>query len=139
MKANPDLWSIYRQLLGYRKQPPTFEWVRGHAGHEQNERADELAGIGAFNGNSEAYHTWQASNAQEAHNRLPVAEMAVLRQRVQKLQTFFQSNDVGTARVSEQERSFIADMNKRLQKNNFTPTEKQSNWVVGLVKKYRVE
>jgi ribonuclease HI len=34
MKANPDLWAIYRKLLSYRKQPPTFVWVRGHAGQQ---------------------------------------------------------------------------------------------------------
>src|SRR2546423_11873877 len=36
MKANSDLWVLYRQLLSYRTRPPVFEWVRGHAGHGQN-------------------------------------------------------------------------------------------------------
>jgi ribonuclease HI len=54
MKANGDLWSLYRMLLTRRSIPPKFIWVRGHAGHDLNERADELAGQGAFNHNIEA-------------------------------------------------------------------------------------
>src|SRR5437764_3249480 len=46
VKANPELWQVYRKLLSYRKQPPKFVWVRGHAGQEHNERAYELAGMG---------------------------------------------------------------------------------------------
>src|SRR5262249_53671702 len=78
MKANADLWALYRQLLSYRKQLPKFVWVRGHGGQEHNERADELAGLGAFKGNAEAYSQWQASNAPEARNTLPPAELAIL-------------------------------------------------------------
>src|ERR1051326_4981498 len=40
-------------------------------------------------------------------------------------------------RIGANERAFISDMAKRLQKNNFAPTEKQTNWVKGLMKKYR--
>jgi ribonuclease HI len=68
MKANPDLWAIYRKLSSYRKQPPKFIWVQGHAGHEHNERADELAGLGAFNGDQTAFAKWEASQAPEARN-----------------------------------------------------------------------
>jgi ribonuclease HI len=137
-KANPDLWELYRKLLGYRKQPPTFVWVRGHAGQAHNERADELAGLGAFNGDVEAYREWQASNAPEARNALTPTERAALRSKVEKLQKFFDSVDVNSGRVSVQERQFIADMTKRLRKERFVPTEKQSNWVNGLVRKFRV-
>lgn len=144
MNANPDLWELYRQLLSYRVRPPMFEWVRGHADNKHNERADELAGIGAFNGNKEAYTSWQASSAVEAHNRpaaqnrLPEGEMAVLRQKAQKLQAFIEGNGAGSANVTQPERSFIKDMAKRLQKNNFSPSEKQVNWLQLLAKKYRV-
>lgn len=48
MKANLDLWEIYQLLLGKRTERLTFEWVRGHAGHPLNERADELAVLGAW-------------------------------------------------------------------------------------------
>ncbi|GAC1357812.1 MAG: hypothetical protein NVS4B11_33240 [Ktedonobacteraceae bacterium] len=139
MKANPDMWEVYRKLLSYRKLPPKFEWVRGHAGHEHNERADELAGLGAWNNDRVAYDRWQASQAPEARNAPDSAELAALRQRVQKLQSIFTSIATDSTRVNAQERSFINDMAKRLQKNNFTPTPKQSNWVHVLAKKHRVE
>jgi ribonuclease HI len=138
MKANPDLWAIYRRLLSYRKSPPVFHWVRGHAGHLHNERADELAGIGAFHGDTEAYKKWQASNAAEAHNALPTAELAMLRRNVQKLKALFDTIALDSPRVSAQERQFVNDMAKRLQKNNFVPSEKQSGWMKRLVAKYRV-
>jgi ribonuclease HI len=138
MKANPDLWEIYRELLRYRKQPPEFEWVRGHAGQVHNERADQLAGLGAFNKDQAAYEKWQASQTPEAHNAVETAELAPLRLDVQKLKALFDTLDVATARVSTQEREFIGDMAKRLAKKNFMPTEKQSKWIKGLVVKYKV-
>ncbi len=138
MKANPDLWDLYRKLLNHRKSPISFEWVRGHAGHDLNERADELAGLGAWSGDRAAYERWQASTMPEARNLLPPAELAALRQQVQRLKTFFDSIATDSARVGTNERTFITDMAKRLQKNNFMPSAAQSNWVKGLVKKYRV-
>src|SRR5579864_8157415 len=138
MKANSDLWDLYRIMLKKRQSCPTFEWVRGHAGHNQNERADELAGLGAWNGDRAAYEKWQASNAPEARNMLPPAELAALRQQVQKLKTLFDSIATDSPRVSPNERTFVNDMAKRLQKNKFVPSEKQANWVKGLIKKYGV-
>jgi len=38
---NPDLWQAL--LLAARPHTLTFEWVQGHAGHPENERADQLA------------------------------------------------------------------------------------------------
>ena len=137
MKANPDLWEIYRELCRYRKQPPTFEWVRGHAGHLHNERADELAGLGAFNKDHAAYDRWQASQTPEAHNAVAPPELASLRLNVQHLKALFDTLDVNTSRVSSQEREFINDMAKRLKKN-FVPSEKQSNWIKRLTAKYKV-
>jgi len=40
-KKNPDLW--IRFLQNYRKHQVKFKWVKGHAGHSENERCDELA------------------------------------------------------------------------------------------------
>lgn len=40
-KKNIDLWKRY--LLLHGKFQLTFHWVKGHAGHPQNERCDELA------------------------------------------------------------------------------------------------
>lgn len=139
MKANPDLWEIYRELLRYRKQPPTFEWVRGHAGQVHNERADELAGLAAFNKDQAAYNKWQASQAPEAHNVvIATPELAMLRLNVQKLKALFDTLNADTGSVGTKEREFITDMTKRLQKKNFMPTEKQSKWIKGLVVKYKV-
>lgn len=38
---NPDLWQKLLDLCD--KHEVQFSWVKGHAGHEQNERCDELA------------------------------------------------------------------------------------------------
>ncbi len=40
-KANADLWRRYLEL--HDKYNPKFIWIRGHAGHPENERCDELA------------------------------------------------------------------------------------------------
>ncbi len=138
MKANPDLWGVYRELLGYRKQPPKFIWVRGHAGHLHNERADELAGLGAWNNDRQAFDKWQASQAPEARNGPPPAQLVALRQQVQNLKALFDTIAVDSPRVGSHEREFINDMAKRLQKNKFVPSDKQSGWVKRLVSKYKV-
>jgi ribonuclease HI len=138
MKANPDLWSLYRTLVGRRSAPLAFEWVRGHAGHDLNELADELAGLGAWNDDYEAYREWQESNAPEAHNAPASPQLAALRQQVQRLKKLFDGLDADSGRVRPNEREFINDMAKRLQKNNFAPSEKQVNWVKGLASKYKV-
>lgn len=138
MKANPDLWTIYRKLLGYRRQPPQFIWVQGHAGHLHNERADELAGLGAWNNNQEAFEKWQASQAPEARTGFSTSQLATMCQQAQRLQALFQTVAVESGRVSPQERKFVDDMAKRLQKNTFAPTEKQSAWLKGLAAKFKV-
>ncbi len=138
VNANADLWSFYRILLNRRSIPPMFVWVQGHAGHDLNERADELAGIGAWNGDEAAYRQWQASNAPEAHNLLPAAELNAVRQQVQRLKTFFDSIDRRNFRPTPQERQFIDDMSQRLQKARFSPSPKQINWIKGLIAKYKV-
>lgn len=38
---NPDLWEKLLTLLN--KHKVSFTWVKGHAGHPENERCDELA------------------------------------------------------------------------------------------------
>ncbi len=40
-KKNADLWRRYIPL--HKKFKPRFQWVRGHAGHVENERCDYLA------------------------------------------------------------------------------------------------
>lgn len=46
-KANVDLWLRYIPL--HRKLKPRFTWIKGHAGHPENERCDALA-VAAANG-----------------------------------------------------------------------------------------
>lgn len=38
---NPDLWQRFLQL--YRLHDVSFEWIKGHDGHPENERCDRLA------------------------------------------------------------------------------------------------
>lgn len=40
-KKNPDLWKRYIPL--HKKHKPEFVWIKGHAGHTENERCDQLA------------------------------------------------------------------------------------------------
>ena len=138
MKANPDLWDLYKILLRKRSTPVTFEWVRGHAGHTQNERADQLAGLGAWNKDVEAYNKWQISQSPEARNAPPSAEMAELRQQVQKLNAFVANVAFNGGGVAANERDFVLKMGKSFLKNTFVPSPAQSNWIKVLAKKYRV-
>jgi ribonuclease HI len=48
-KANVDLWKRYIPL--HKKFTPKFVWVKGHAGHVENERCDQLAVAAAESGN----------------------------------------------------------------------------------------
>jgi ribonuclease HI len=48
-KANVDLWKRYIPL--HKKFTPKFVWVKGHAGHIENERCDQLAVQAAESGN----------------------------------------------------------------------------------------
>ena len=40
-KMNPDLWKRFLSI--YRKHSVQFVWIKGHAGHPENERCDKLA------------------------------------------------------------------------------------------------
>lgn len=46
---NPDLW--LRLLKAMSSHNVTFNWVKGHAGHPENERCDELATMSADSDN----------------------------------------------------------------------------------------
>ncbi len=47
-KANADLWKLYIPL--HQKFNPKFVWIRGHAGHVENERCDRLVVAAANSG-----------------------------------------------------------------------------------------
>ncbi len=40
-KANPDLWVRYIPI--HHEYKPRFVWIKGHNGHPENERCDQLA------------------------------------------------------------------------------------------------
>ena len=42
---NKELWEILDQLV--QRHEFSINWVKGHAGHEENERCDELARMAA--------------------------------------------------------------------------------------------
>jgi len=48
-KANADLWQRFLRI--YLKHNVKFVWIRGHAGHPENERCDELAVASALSAN----------------------------------------------------------------------------------------
>lgn len=54
-KANPDLWKRYIPL--HTKFKPKFVWIKGHAGHPENERCDQLA-VEAASGYGLAIDSW---------------------------------------------------------------------------------
>lgn len=58
-KANPDLWQRYIPL--HQKFKPKFVWIKGHAGHPENERCDQLA-VQAASGYSLAADEWYEQN-----------------------------------------------------------------------------
>ena len=40
-KKNPDLWKRFLKIYSLHKV--SFQWIKGHAGHPQNEKCDQLA------------------------------------------------------------------------------------------------
>ncbi len=48
-KKNKDLWLRFIQI--YQKHKVKFHWIKGHAGHPENERCDQLAVAAAENKN----------------------------------------------------------------------------------------
>jgi ribonuclease HI len=40
-KANEDLWRRFLRI--YEQRKVSFKWIKGHAGHPENERCDVLA------------------------------------------------------------------------------------------------
>lgn len=49
-KKNPDLWK--RFLAIYRQHNVKISWIKGHAGHPENERCDVLSVNAAQNGSN---------------------------------------------------------------------------------------
>lgn len=62
-KANADLWQRYIPL--HQKLKPKFVWVKGHAGHPENERCDQLAVLAAEGRNLQADHWYEQNKNKE--------------------------------------------------------------------------
>lgn len=58
-KANADLWQRYIPL--HTRYAPKFVWVKGHAGHPENERCDQLA-VSASQSDDLLTDTWYEAN-----------------------------------------------------------------------------
>ncbi len=58
-KANSDLWKRYIPL--HKKLKPKFNWIKGHAGHPENERCDQLA-VAAAESNKLLVDEWYEKN-----------------------------------------------------------------------------
>jgi ribonuclease HI len=59
-KANVDLWQRYIPL--HHRFKPKFVWIKGHAGHPENERCDQLAVYAATNGPLLIDQVYEAEN-----------------------------------------------------------------------------
>ena len=57
---NPDLWDRLQKLCD--KHEVTFKWVRGHKGHPENERCDQLAYKAANQPNLSVDHFYENSS-----------------------------------------------------------------------------
>ena len=58
-KKNADLWKRFVEV--FKKHKVKLKWVKGHAGHAENERCDELAVKSAMGGNLLIDHGYESS------------------------------------------------------------------------------
>lgn len=58
-KKNADLWNRFLKI--YPKHTVRFHWIKGHAGHSENERCDQLAVLASSGTHLEADH-WYLLN-----------------------------------------------------------------------------
>ena len=58
-KKNVDLWQRFLRI--YSKHRVRFHWIKGHAGHPENERCDELAVKASESGKLEVDAVFEAS------------------------------------------------------------------------------
>lgn len=61
-KKNPDLWGRFLKI--YPKHQVQFHWIKGHAGHPENERCDQLA-VQAASGLDLVDDQWYISNQEQ--------------------------------------------------------------------------
>jgi ribonuclease HI len=59
-KKNEDLWRRFLKI--YPKHKVSFHWIKGHAGHPENERCDELA-VNAAESKNLKVDAWYEENS----------------------------------------------------------------------------
>jgi len=62
---NPDLWQTFLPL--FRKHRVTFHWLKGHAGHPENERCDRMA-VEAYSRQGLPRDEWYENNCDNNSN-----------------------------------------------------------------------
>ena len=103
--ANLDLWSEYEQAASGLNV--SFEWVKGHSGHELNERADAIAG--AFSkGQQPALAKTMENRDSVLNGKSPVQQASVASSPPQASSSSLTN---GQAMALEQLQTFIADKN----------------------------
>ena len=60
-KKNRDLWQRFLKI--YPKHKVSFHWIKGHAGHPENERCDRLA-VAASESKDLKIDTWYEENSE---------------------------------------------------------------------------
>jgi ribonuclease HI len=70
-KKNKDLWERYIPL--HMKYNPKCHWVKGHAGHAENERCDELAVLAAGGNNLKIDEFYENSISASQASFLPLS------------------------------------------------------------------
>ena len=60
-KANGDLWARFLRI--YAQHQVKFVWIKGHAGHPENERCDAMAVQSALSPNLLIDHGYEAASA----------------------------------------------------------------------------
>lgn len=64
-KANSDLWDVFLKLCD--RHVVEMVWIKAHAGHPENERADELASTAARQDNLLSDEAYESGNTEAAN------------------------------------------------------------------------
>ena len=110
-RANLDVWTEINGARTARRVHVTPEWLRGHAGHPGNERADALSVLAAKHGDVDAVD--QVPRRRAA--RLP-AELVGLQPRNEKEESFLRSvaDQLRAGRaLTDKQRAWIDDIRAR--------------------------
>lgn len=102
--ANQDLWQQLDKLR--QSRPVSWHWVKGHAGHEGNEKADELANLGVervLEGHAEPFLSESSAALDNSHPELSPEETAL------KKNTSMTESEVGSTSSPADNQSSIPD------------------------------